>query len=545
MADIAQLESALVKADAAGDVEGARILAGEIRKIRAAPDVAPVAEPATEPEKGMLEKIGEYAIGNTVGAVRGAADIGNTLINASSFVPRKIAELGAKTFGGENPLEKLNQEREAGLDSFTEDHKDMLGFTAGRIGANVAGTLGVGGSLAKGVQAISKAPAAVKVAEALATGGGGTGNLATRTLGGAVTGGVSAGLIDPESAATGAVVGGAIPGVSKVAKAIGGGVADVVGGMGTNTGGESIKQAAKAGFNGGDEAATFTANMRGNVPMTDVLDDAKFNLEQMRKAKSAEYRSGMADISTDKTILQFDGVDKALKEASQVGSFKGQTLNTKAKSALDEITQEIDNWKSLDPNEFHTPEGLDALKKKVGGILESIPYEEKTARNVAGGIYKSIKDEIAKQAPTYSKVMKDYSEASDQIFEIERALSLGNKAAVDTAMRKLQSLTRNNVNTNYGNRLELAKALEEQGGRQIMPALAGQSLNSITPRGLGKWTSGAAAYAAFLDPTFLPALAATSPRLVGETALKAGQAARKAKGVRPAVGAVAAALNRD
>lgn len=34
MADIAQLEAALVKADAAGDVDGARILAGEVRRLR-------------------------------------------------------------------------------------------------------------------------------------------------------------------------------------------------------------------------------------------------------------------------------------------------------------------------------------------------------------------------------------------------------------------------------------------------------------------------------------------------------------------------------
>ena len=33
MADISQLESALVKADAAGDAEGARVLAGEIRRL--------------------------------------------------------------------------------------------------------------------------------------------------------------------------------------------------------------------------------------------------------------------------------------------------------------------------------------------------------------------------------------------------------------------------------------------------------------------------------------------------------------------------------
>lgn len=41
MADLAQLEAALVKADAAGDVEGARVLAGEVRKMRAAEHAGP------------------------------------------------------------------------------------------------------------------------------------------------------------------------------------------------------------------------------------------------------------------------------------------------------------------------------------------------------------------------------------------------------------------------------------------------------------------------------------------------------------------------
>ena len=42
--------------------------------------------------------------------------------------------------------------------------------------------------------------------------------------------------------------------------------------------------------------------------------------------------------------------------------------------------------------------------------------------------------------------LKDLKEA---IKEIEKALSLNNRASADTAMRKLQSLTRNNVYTNY------------------------------------------------------------------------------------------------
>jgi hypothetical protein len=80
--------------------------------------------------------------------------------------------------------------------------------------------------------------------------------------------------------------------------------------------------------------------------------------------------------------------------------------------------------------------------------------------------------------------MKAYQEASELTKEIERALSLGNRASADTSMRKLQSLMRNNVNTNYGNRLDLAGKLEAAGGQEIMPAIAGQSLNSFTPRGL-------------------------------------------------------------
>lgn len=41
MADLTQLEAALVKADAAGDADGAKVLADEIRKVRAAPPQPP------------------------------------------------------------------------------------------------------------------------------------------------------------------------------------------------------------------------------------------------------------------------------------------------------------------------------------------------------------------------------------------------------------------------------------------------------------------------------------------------------------------------
>ena len=317
--------------------------------------------------------------------------------------------------------------------------------------------------------------------------------------------------------------------VGKAAPVIGKVAANLSSTLGTHTGALPLQQAAKSGYEGGKSAKDFVGNLRGNVPMTDVLDAAKANLEVMGRAKSAEYRAGMAQVSGDKSVLSFDGIDLALDDAAKTATFKGQVKNQRADEVLQKIKSEIASWKKLNPSEYHTPEGLDALKQKVGGIVEGIPFEEKTARLVGNRIYGSIKSEITKQAPVYDDVMKGYSEASDQIREIERALSLNSKASIDTAMRKLQSLTRNNVNTNYGNRADLARQLEEQGGNALMPALAGQALNTWQPRGLGGGlagglTVGAGAYGGFTGAGI--ALAGQSPRLAGEAAYKLGQSAR-------------------
>jgi len=86
---------------------------------------------------------------------------------------------------------------------------------------------------------------------------------------------------------------------------------------------------------------------------------------------------------------------------------------------------------------------------------------------------------------------------------------------------------RNNANTNYGYRMELAKALQQQGGQDLMPALAGQALSSFTPRGLAGQGAGiGAGLTAFADPSALAVLPLTSPRLVGMGAYGVGRATR-------------------
>jgi hypothetical protein len=296
-------------------------------------------------------------------------------------------------------------------------------------------------------------------------------------------------------------------------------------GLKTGVGTEPITQAVQAGR---ESNPAFIENLRGDVPAINVLEDAKANLAQMNADKQQAYRSGMVNIKNDKSVLNFTGIDQALKDAENMAYYKGKIKDKTAASVLDNMKAKVTDWKNSDPVEFHTPEGLDNLKQSLWEDFGKLSPEEKTAYSMGKQIYDSVKTEISKQAPEYSKVMKEYTDTSDLVKEIERSLSLGNKASADTAMRKLQSLMRNNVNTNYGQRLEMAQQLQTAGGKNMMPALAGQAMGDWTPRGIQRATAGLEGMGAYAIGG--PALAAldiatSSPRLMGEAAYKYGQLA--------------------
>ena len=460
-------------------------------------------------EQSALEQLGGAAVATGAGLLKGAADIGATL----------LTPFDAAGLSGYTP-----EQRRAKLQEFAAGF-DRPAFTAGEITSQIAGSIGAGGALAGGIR--KAAPLVPEMAAAIESGGLGQGlNIAQRVGGGVLSGGAMAGIVNPKDAGTGAMIGAALPaGVQAIAKSVPA-VTKAILGTTSGVGDEPISQAFQAGKRGGKAGESFKASMRGDSNMMDVLDTAKQDLAAMNAAKTAEYRSNMRAITADKSVLKFDGVDEAIKDALNTVSYKGQVKNAKGAEVLSKMSDEIGKWKSLPPEEFHTPEGLDALKQSIGGMLESIPYEEKTARMVAGKIYNSIKNEITKQAPVYSKTMSKYSEASDTIREIERSLSLGQKASADTAMRKLQSLMRNNVATNYGERLRLAQELEKVGGGEIMPALAGQAMSEFAPRGLARIGGGLAAGGAVLNPATLAALPLASPRLIGEAAYGLGATSR-------------------
>lgn len=479
-------------------------------------------------DPSILQQISQPFANLGAGAIRGAGSIGATLLR-----PFETAQ--------EN--EERRKAMDAGLASMGAD-PNSIAYGLGKFGTEVAGTAGVGGALAKGLSYVPRvAAAAPNMLSAIGSAGFNSGNamgipgLATRVAGGALTGGVSAGLVNPKDAETGAIFGGGLPAANALAK---GSVVLGKNVLGVSTGARNLplEEAYNAGKTGGKTADTFLQNMRKQTEMNDVLIAAKDDLRAMNAARQAEYRSGMIDVANDKTILDFKNIDNAIDKSMDMISYKGQIKNTKAADAVNKIKNEIETWKTLNPAEYHTPEGLDALKQKIGSMIEDIPFEQKGARKAASGIYNSLKDEISAQAPTYSKVMKNYEDASNTIKEIERTLSLNPKASVDTSLRKLQSLMRNNVSTNYGQRVALAKELEQSGSNQITPALAGQVLSEWTPRGFQRAAAMPTSFAAFSMgglPAAIGAGAMTSPRLVGEAAYLAGKTANALSGKKAQV----------
>jgi hypothetical protein len=338
---------------------------------------------------------------------------------------------------------------------------------------------------------------------------------------------------------TGTGIGTAIPVVGRGLQAAGGAIRRGLG-LTTGAGEESISQAIQAGRTGNQ---AFLQNLRGDVSAMDVLDQAKDALANMRANRSQAYRTGIqstmpsAEIVAGKALpkappkLDFAPISGALDDVVETLKVKTPTgsqfkIGSAEINKIEELQDVVKTWQK-DPS-LHTAEGLDALKQRLDALYPDSPMQKQVQRAVTS-VRNTVKDTIVAQDKNYAKTMKAYEESLSLEREIERALSLGNRSAADTAIRKLQSLTRNNANTNYGYRMELAKALQEQGGQDIMPALAGQALSSFTPRGLaGQGTAlGIGAGGALtVNPMALAALPLTSPRLVGMGAYGLGRATR-------------------
>ena len=191
-------------------------------------DNDPVVEPQAAPKATESAGAGSRFLSGAVqgakdlvgGMVRGAGSIGASLLAPGDAIQDAMAG---------RPLMATNKARRAEMDAGLQNlgaDTNSLTYGAGKLTGEIAGTSGTGPILAGGAKLAGAAP---QVVNALRSGGmtlgqgaaPGVGNALTRIGAGAVTGGTSAALVNPEDAATGAVIGAALPAAAKTVGAAG------------------------------------------------------------------------------------------------------------------------------------------------------------------------------------------------------------------------------------------------------------------------------------------------------------------------------------
>lgn len=195
-------------------------------------DIVKAIQRNTKPAPTLGDSIKQGAVNLAAGALRGAGSIGATILAPVDMI--------SDAMDGKGLSLESNRKRRADIDSgltyLVGSDPDSLLYKAGKLGGEVAGTAGIGGVLASGVRAAAplaaragmSSPALLRLANAVETSGFRTGtptaatagqrlaDVAVRGAGGAVTGGASAALVNPDEAASGATIGAALPGAAKL-----------------------------------------------------------------------------------------------------------------------------------------------------------------------------------------------------------------------------------------------------------------------------------------------------------------------------------------
>lgn len=323
MSQLDDLYSALKNADAAGDTAGATKLATYIKSM--SPEAAPA--PAATPDtygarlKQQTAAIGDELKNATLGAVRGAGSIGSTLL--------AVAEQPSNLMTGKGLSLEADRTRRQDMTDATQAlgaDPNSMPYKTGKLAGEVAGTAGAGGILANGARGLGAAP---EIVNALRTSGFATGpsrltaagNLATRSVGGALAGGAQVGLADPEHAGTGAAIGAALPGALKL-----------IGAAGSTIGNALFGSAAP-----GVKTAAVNA------------------------ARDAGYVLPPTEMNPSVVNSTLEGLSGKIK-TSQAASMKNQPVtNSLAAKAL-----------GIDPSQPITPQVLDSVRKTAGQAYEAL-----------------------------------------------------------------------------------------------------------------------------------------------------------------------------
>jgi hypothetical protein len=326
--------------------------------------------------------------------------------------------------------------------------------------------------------------------------------------------------------------------VGKVVPKVEGGLTSQLFGMTTGAGKNPIRIAFETGKQGTKkEVDAFLKGIEGNASPESLVQRANNALNQIKKQIGLEYQANKAKLQTDKQVIGFDDIDAVLDDIKQAGKFERTTVNPSTVAMQTKIRKIVNAWKKKNPKKYHTPEGIDALKRRIGDLYDSTQPGTQE-RLVVDKVYNSIGDTIRANAPTYDKMMSQYAQGKNLIREIQDTFSLKEKKSVDTQFRKLTSILRDGVNANFGERFNLAQRLNQL-DPTLFPELAGESLKSLTPQGIQRAIGsgnilGNLYYG--LDPLVASSLLTQSPKIVGKGAFQLGKGIKGVQNMTQRIG---------
>jgi hypothetical protein len=378
------------------------------------------------------------------GGVRGAGSIGATILAPFDMAKDAIAGKGLSL--------ESNRQRRVGMDGGLRElgaDTESGAYSVGKLGGEIAGTAGMGGVLAKPVQALAASrfgsgiePILNGVATGLKTGGFRVGELAGTGAGtaarlgaGAAVGGASAGLVNPTDAGSGALIGGALPGATALAGRAGSAVRNATGGnisAVTPEAAASAREAIQAGYV--IPPATVNPTWMNRTLET---TSGKMATQQLASVQNAERSRelvkqalGLADdVPLNRQTLEGIRKDagkayKALADLPPAPAQRGSTLmNTKAVEAikpgqliedLKQARNDSQTWfksynASANPEHLAKAKQADALASSIENTLEK--YAESRG---ATDLLPALRDARKRIAQTYT-VERALNEATGSI----------------------------------------------------------------------------------------------------------------------------------
>lgn len=350
--------------------------------------------------------------------------------------------------------------------------------------------------------------------------------------------------VNPGKILVSSAVGGALPLAGKlVSKAaskgaqLGGKVAGSILGKSTGAGFEPLKQAFE-----NPNVIQYARQASKEGPeqlLNEAFDQSKQALRLIRDERRNAYLGQLDKIKADPADV-IDALNVTRQKSSSLLKERGISIepNSTGVGPLNKFNFEKSTIVGNEPlvqralNDIYswtdtTASGLDTLKKRLGDFIDGIPESKGPAKTILLEIRDNLDTELKDKVPGYLDMTKGYREASQLIDELEKGLSLGDKAQRDTAVRKLMSTMR--LNNELRN--EMVGVLEKRSGSDILTKVAGATLSELSPRGLSGAITGAFAgaggVAAWMNPALLPSIlftaAVTSPRVAAEAANIAGR----------------------